>query len=834
MPVVCVTTPQSKEVLHMRKRMVAGWFVVFFLLILPMAGMAADADSSLTVTRDDKGVWFISGDDDVPLYDVFKAMGHAVATDRLWQMELYRRTATGRMAEVFGDMNDGGFIETDMFMRTLGYSEEELTQAFAALPQETQDVIQGYADGINQRIAEIQASAVPLDDGSVFMPLLPFEFAAVGLLPEEWTVEQILAWTALMQRNFDPEALETGQLDNAELLTRLCGQFGTANGFAMFNDLRWTNDPAAPSVIDHASGGCGFFSGVTDPSLQVDPRAVADTMRKRHDRMLASLEKVNARVKMGSYAWVVSGSKTWSGRPIIYSGPQMGFSVPSIVLEGSIRAGGLDISGMSVPGLPGIVIGRTPHHAWSMQVGHAHTTDYYFEDPRFVTKHRTETILIRDSNQESGFRTMDLPVYRSPHGPIVNPLPYNPNAGLIVSWKYSHWNYEFDSISGFLKLARATSMDQFQAGIRELGVSQHFCYADRDGNIAYWMSGRDPVRPAGEWRLPQGALAGVYQEWDSTVVQPLSTDRNTPRGWYGGWNNKSNDEYPSGFNGVYTTYGPFHRAHVIYDYLDRKLKMPWQRLSFRQVRDLALYIATTDSFYGGGNPWEYVQQDFRRAVWKAGLTRARFKALRQLQRWDGHFVEGGPSQWVSGPDRAEAWVLMDQWIDEVLRLTFFDELAVPDGDGGMVLKESSRVLFNVLLHGLNYPNSLTNNYNWFQNLSDPDAPQDADSIIVAALDNVLAGWSALPSETFERGFITYDHDLIGEVWKTPQASRSTYAHCVMYGHNGPVRIESMFPLGESGQLWIDPANPTVPILDDNFRSMTPEFDGFAPREFPLF
>ena len=77
----------------MRKRMVAGWFVVFFLLILPMAGMAAAADSSLTVTRDDKGVWFISGDDDVPLYDVFKAMGHAVATDRLWQMELYRRTA---------------------------------------------------------------------------------------------------------------------------------------------------------------------------------------------------------------------------------------------------------------------------------------------------------------------------------------------------------------------------------------------------------------------------------------------------------------------------------------------------------------------------------------------------------------------------------------------------------------------------------------------------------------------------------------------------------------------------------------------------------------------
>ena len=72
------------------------------------------------------------------------------------------------------------------------------------------------------------------------------------------------------------------------------------------------------------------------------------------------------------------------------------------------------------------------------------------------------------------------------------------------------------------------------------------------------------------------------------------------------------------------------------------------------------------------------------------------------------------------------------------------------------------------------------------------------------------------------------------MWQTPKSSRSTYAHCVEYGSNGPVRIEIMFPLGESGQLWIDPANPAMPIPDTQFFSMTTEFDGFAPREFPLF
>lgn len=813
----------------MRKLRLSGWFVLVLLLIFTTTGLTGDASAMVTVDRDDKGVWFITGPDNALLYDVFKAMGHAVATDRLWQMELYRRTATGRMAEIFGNMNNGGFIETDIFMRTLGYSDTELDNAFAALDQESQDVIEGYVDGINQRILEIGANPAAL---------LPFEFAALKVMPELWTVNQVLAWSAVMQRNFDPEALATGQLDNAALLARLSAIFDPATGYDMFNDLRWSNDPAAPSVIDHAPAPKLASTSMANPALKVDPTAVASRMKEQHEKILASLEQVNARVKMGSYAWVLSGDKTRSGNPVIYSGPQMGFSVPSIVLEGSIRAGGLDVSGMSVPGLPGILIGRTPHHAWSMQVGHAHTTDYYFEQPGTVDLHRIEVIKVAGYVDD-----ISLPVFRSAHGPVVNPLPYDPGnyypatQGPIVSWKYAHWNYEFASIGGFLKLARATSMDQFGEGIRELGVSQHFCYADRDGNIAYWMSGRDPVRPPGEWRFPQGTF-GAPLEWDAAVVESLSTDRNTERGWYGGWNNKSNANYDSGFNGVYTTYGPFHRTHVLYDYLDKKLKR-CKRLSFKKIRDLALFIATTDSFYGGGNPWKFVKKDFKRAVRKIGRTKPRVDALKMLKKWNGHFVAGGKSEWVAGLYRADAWVLMDRWIDEVIRLTFFDELAVSDGNGGMVLKENYRVLFNVLLHGLDYPGSLTNSYNWFQNLADASAPQDANTIIVAALDKVLAEWDSLPPETFERGFINYNHDIIDPVpvWQTPKSSRSTYAHCVEYGLNGPVRIESMFPLGQSGQLWIDdPANleKAKPIPDDHFFSMTLEFDGFAPREFPLF
>lgn len=80
--------------------------------------MAAAANSAIQVDRDEKGVWFITGPDDAPLRDVFKAMGHSVATDRLWQMEIFRRTGTGRLAEVFGQ----DLLESDIWMRTVGYS----------------------------------------------------------------------------------------------------------------------------------------------------------------------------------------------------------------------------------------------------------------------------------------------------------------------------------------------------------------------------------------------------------------------------------------------------------------------------------------------------------------------------------------------------------------------------------------------------------------------------------------------------------------------------------------------------------------------------------------
>jgi penicillin amidase len=772
-------------------------------------------EGGVATNRDDKGVWFITGPESASLYEINEAMGYAVATDRLWQLEQFRRTGRGKLSEILGS----SLVSTDRYLRTLGYSDDELLSFFDALDTDSQDMMQGYVDGVNRRIADVRnnPSHMPIEFTLISLNAL-LSFSPPPVL-EDWTVVDLMGWITVLQRNFDGAALSRTEINNAALLQELQTSF-PSDYMTMFNDLRWLNDPDALTYIPPSGGGSSMalMSASSQPAPEVAPlafpdlRDVAAEMEATHNEVVETLKSINAYVKMGSHGWVVSGDKTLSGNPILYSGPQMGFDVPSIVTEGSIDAGEMRVSGMTVPGMPTLIISRTPHHALAMMTGHADTEDYYIEDPADVTLHRTETIKVLGGDD------VVLKVYRTSHGPVLSPMPldldtYVPSPdNPIISWKYAPWGDEFTTAVAALHVMRATDMDEFAVAMEYYPASFHVLYADADGNIAYWMTGRDPVRPAGEWRFPQGFM-GAPLEWGVGLI-PRSTDRNTTQGFYCGWNNKSNPDYDA-------PYGPFHRAQVIYDHLSTH-----DNLTFDDVRNVAPNIATTDSFGSGGNPWEFVEDYFTTVV-NANPTTERTAALALLGSWDGHFVDGGETQWAFGTDRADAWILMDAWLREAIRLTFEDEL----GSG-----ESNYTLFNVLLHGLP-GTTLNNNYDWFQNLSDGGAPQTAEDIILAALDNTLAALGSQPWGTNARGEITFDHPVLeilgaGIVHTMPRSSRSTYGQCVEYGSAGPVRIESMIPLGESGMIFLEP--PLTPNFHPHFHSMTDVFDGFEHRSFPLF
>ncbi|CAM2009098.1 penicillin acylase family protein [Acanthopleuribacter pedis] len=770
-------------------------------------------------SRDSEGVWHIENGN---LYDVVEMMGYNIATDRLWQLETFRRLALGTLSEV-PLVSNAGTLEQDRFARTTGYSMEELQQGVAELAPEARAAVRGYVDGVNRRRAEALADP----------DLLPVEFKAVGIQPEPWLETDVLAVLVTLLRSFDPQDFGSGQLQNAALLQQLEQQFPD-QAATMFADLRPLNDPDAPTMIPAGPGAKTAGTASSEPATQEPGRLRTDinfaALHYDFETRFALREQIqrelNAKMKMGSYAWVVAAEHTQSGNPILYSGPQMGFMTPSIVVEGSVRGGGIHISGATVPGIPGIIVGRTPHHAWSMQVGHADTMDLYIE-PELGEVHRTETI--RGAFGEE----TQLDVYRSNHGPLINTDP-------PTAWRYAHWGYEFDTIQAFYDLAKAESMDSFGEALTRIGVSQHFCYADRDGNIAYWMSGRAPVRPEGEYRFPQGAVAGApILEYDLETVHPLVHDRNTAQGYYGGWNNKSRADVANSNVDNDRYYGPFHRALVVDNHLRDLVNAG--NITFEDVRDMALAVASTERHLapsraipftastplgngsGGGNPWPLLRDGFTAAV-AANPSEARNAAVALLDNWDGYFVDGGPSNHVAGADRADAWMLMDAWVRSVLTRTFEEIAGIGSGDH-----------INTFIRGLDSGTTLTNQYDWFTN-ADASAPQTRAAVIVAALDDALAALGEQPWGTGLRGTINFEHPMLSlltgrPLHSMPFSNRSTYAQCVEVGETGPVRIESMFPLGESGNAF---GEGFTFELDTHVLTMTPFYDDFSHRPFPLF
>jgi len=453
-----------------------------------------------------------------------------------------------------------------------------------------------------------------------------------------------------------------------------------------------------------------------------------------------------------------------------------------------------------------------------MQVGHAHTVDYYMEAPITVNPMpRMETIEV------FGGESVTIPIWYSAHGPIVEPMPWNPatdpDPAIMVAWAYAHSGREAKTLEGFLQMVNGQNMDDFDAGIEMLALSQHFTYADADGNIAYWMSGYDPIRAAGvDPRLP--SIGDGTMEWTGER-RARAHDSNTAQGYYGGWNNKSQADYGNATQSQY--YGRFHRAHVIDEYLAAN-----DDLTYEEIRDLALNIATTDSFGSGGTTWSFVTDAFSAAV-AADPSPDRQTAVDMLNAWDGHFVAGGPGEWRMGTARADEWVLQDAWIREVIRLVFEDEFAMAGMD---YANESTLILFNVLVRMLDGPSApMPALYPWFLDVTGSGKPTTLPEIIVLALDNILADMGLGPYGA-ERGVIVYNHLVFGDMWSMPFSSRSTYAHCVEFDGNGPLRIESMFPLGESGEVLPDAHGQAS--INPHFFSMTPAFDPLMPRPFPLF
>jgi penicillin G amidase len=547
-------------------------FITASLLAIPAPGIAKNAPAMQTdlqvqiestkllfhqgqeikIVRDSFGVPHIYSETDTAL---FFGAGYATAEDRLWQAELSRIVASGRMAEVFGGSAN---LAQDQVIRRDGYTDEEALAQFERLPDYVKRGLQGYIDGINHYIETIPASA------------LPPEFR--GQKPTKWTTVDSLKVQQLMVRRFGESG--GGELSLYNQLTKLQEKFGSEKGLEVFETVAWKNDETAPVSLYTESNKSVKKAGNLVPLNLQNSEKVAKQLEQEQQMKLDIEKAFGFPHKGGSNAWVVSPSRSASGGTLLLGGPQMGFSAPQIAHEVGIHGSGYNTVGMAFAGAGPIpLIGRGNDFSWTTTTGYGDQIDTFVLkiNPNNANQYlhngkwadfevRTETIKI------AGQSPQEYKIYRSVYGPVVSK-----DNTIAYSQQRSHWGQEIEAMVGFYDFNRARNIKQFEEATKKIPTSHNFLYTDKQGNIGYWITGKNAIRAEGtDNRLP--LLGDGTQDWQGIEpFESLPHAINPSQGIVANWNNKPSQdwEYTEEF------FGPTHRSGFILDQLDSIEKVAW-------------------------------------------------------------------------------------------------------------------------------------------------------------------------------------------------------------------------------------------------------------------
>jgi penicillin amidase len=487
-----------------------------------------EKETLCTIIRDDYGVPHIFADTKEGLG---YGAGYAMAQDRLWQADVMRRAAEGRLAEL-----GLATIEDDIATRTLWYSLDELQQIYDdwdPAADYLKPMIEAYVDGINAYIDQA------LDNLYIYMPA---EYMANNILPEHFTVADVVGLTVLMGWRFGGTGGNEGDL--YEALQSLQAMHGDAAGYAIWNDLFPLDDPGAPVTIPSES----LIAFSTDATLSEDvPDNLGPVLEQAQDLWATqdeAFKSVGVPTKFGSNAVLVSPELSATGNALELGGPQMGYTIPQIIYELGLHGAGINAVGMAMPCAgPFILIGVSEHGAWTSTTGSSDVIDtriltlnpanptQYWYDGAWVDMERRNELVYGPGKQTYQATS----VYRSVYGPIVS---MDLATNMAVSLQTTFFKNEIEAEQGWQLFQAATNIDEFEAAVELVWPSHNFYWADTEGNIGFWHAGRFPVKPASaDRRLP---LAGDgTQEWVRVTNQfEMPRDINPDQGWLTNWNNK--------------------------------------------------------------------------------------------------------------------------------------------------------------------------------------------------------------------------------------------------------------------------------------------------------
>lgn len=433
------------------------------------------------VVRDQQGVPHIRAHS---LDDLFFAQGYVTAQDRLWQMDLSRRYAAGELSEVFGSVA----LAHDRQQRILGF-RHLAENSVQYLTETDKHYLEDYARGVNAYIAQQQQSKT-----------LPLEFRILRYRPRPWTVTDSLLVGVNMA-----QMLNYYWVSETLAREKVANKVGPELAAELFPNLTWRDHPP---TMDTQPDGAGLADAVFGAPGSSGTRfsgagalARAQLLSSRADAVREGSASVllppPPEARAGSNDWVISGAHTASGKPLLSNDMHLENQIPNIWYEAHLEAPGFNVAGVSLPGLPFVIVGHNQRIAWGFtNVGSA-VTDLYVEnfnedgeyqapDGWKKAEHRQETVHVKGDDD------VHLDVVLTRHGPVISSLFPGETRKLALKWNI----YDPGLVQiPFFDINAAQNWQQFRTAFSRYGApSQNVVYGDIDGHIGYFANGKIPIR----------------------------------------------------------------------------------------------------------------------------------------------------------------------------------------------------------------------------------------------------------------------------------------------------------------------------------------------------
>ncbi|MGA9347785.1 MAG: penicillin acylase family protein [Anaerolineae bacterium] len=628
----------------------------------------AGLESQVEVYRDGWGIPHIYASNP---HDLFFAQGYVHAQDRFWQMEFWRRVGSGRLAEILGE----SALDSDRFIRTLGW-HRTAAQELELLDNGERAVLEAYAEGVNAYI-------------STHRGRLGLEFTILGLTgvkfdPEPWTPLNTVTWSKIMAWDL------SGNMNDELLRAHIAARLGSPAVGALVPP--YSDD--YPVIVPHPLAGA-TLEAVPESSFDLHPLGTGDDI--------------------GSNNWVIAGSRTETGMPLLANDPHLGIQMPSIWYEVGLHCEPVgpgcpyNVVGASFAGSPGVIIGHNDHIAWGVTNLGSDVQDLFIErvNPENPNQYEyqgqwLDMEAIREEIQVTGEEEPVVVNARlTRHGPIIND---------VVGGTEEDWSFGWQPLAlswtalrpctlmrSVLLLDRATNWEEFREALSYWDVpSQNFVYADVEGNIGYQAPGRIPIRASGDGSMPVPGWTGEYEWVDYIPFDELPRAFNPPEEYIVTANNAVvGPDYPYFIS---MDWAPGYRARRIVELIES---------------DPSLSLDDMQAIQGDSSPI-YAQDILPHLLTLSSDEPRLTEALGLLRAWDGRAV------WDSaGAALFEAFRL------HLIDLTFGDEL-------GEQLLRRARITAGVALVSLLADETSP----WFDDVTTPQV-ETRDEILLQALEEAV-------------------------------------------------------------------------------------------------